>query len=420
MSSKSNNSTRSRTVNELDKSTQIVEESNKLKKSIKEQKQILVQLKEIMSSNENVDDVFSEFVKEKEKNLKKTEDELNKILAIAEEKRNKATRTFNNLRNRKKIRSHGGNKSKSRSRGRPRSQGSPRTLGVGREESGINPMRIVRVENPNQTKFIERKFSKSSGDDTYITLVNDEQIKKLTANGKLVRILDDIEPEKELTPSEKPNFGVTQSKKKQKILSRLFGRFTRKNPNGGNGKNGKVETQEDRMWWSLHSQHQDTRVIKEALTSGADIEFIKDTTTKMTPLMSAIKNYKIDIAKYLIKAGADVNAKDKKGNTPLHYVSIDYDRYNKQIGLAEALIEAGADVNAKDKKGNTPLHYVKNKELAEILIEAGANVNAKNKYGQTPLIMAAGQNKFEIVSYLGKKIQEEHDLKKSQNSPSKK
>ena len=50
MSSKSNNSTRSRTVNELEKFTQIVEESNKLKKSIKEQKQILVQLKEIMSS----------------------------------------------------------------------------------------------------------------------------------------------------------------------------------------------------------------------------------------------------------------------------------------------------------------------------------------------------------------------------------
>ena len=61
MSSKSNNSTRSRRVNELEKSTQIVEEYNKLKKSIKEQKQILVQLKEIMKY-ENVDDVFSEFV----------------------------------------------------------------------------------------------------------------------------------------------------------------------------------------------------------------------------------------------------------------------------------------------------------------------------------------------------------------------
>ena len=262
----------------------------------------------------------------------------------------------------------------------------------------------MRVEDPKQTKFVERKFSKSSGDDTYITLVDDKQIEELTANGKLVRILDNIEPQKELLPAEKPIFGVTQSKKKQKgRFSTLFGRFTRKNPNGGNGKNGKVETQEDRMWWSLHSQHQDTRVIKEALTSGADIEFIKDTTTKMTPLMSAIKNYKIDIAKYLIEAGADVNAKDKKGKRPLHYVSIDYDRYNKQIGLAEALIEAGADVNAKDKKGNTPLHYVKNKELAEILIEAGANVNAKNKYGQTPLTMANIKNKLELVSYIGKK-----------------
>ena len=422
MSSKSNNSTRSRRVNELEKSTQIVEESqiveeyNKLKKSIKEQKQILVQLKEIMKK-ENVDHVFTEFVEKKEKNLKKTEDELNKILAISEEKRNNARRTFYH-RNRK-IRSRGGNKSKSRSRGRSKTQGSPRTLGVGREESGNNPKRIVRVEDPKQTKFVERKFSKSSGDDTYITLVNDEQIKKLEKDGKIVRILDDIEPQKELLPAEKPNFGITESKKKQKgRFSTLFGRFTRKNPNGGNGKNGKVETQEDRMWWSLHSQHQDTRVIKEALTSGADIEFIKDTTTKMTPLMSAIKNYKIDIAKYLIKSGADVNAKDVEGRTPLHYLSIDYDRYNENIGLAEALIEAGAKVNAKDKKGNTPLHYVKNKELAEILIKAGAIVNAKNVKGQTPFMMAQG--KLELVKYLGKKIQEEHDLKKSQNSLSKK
>lgn len=233
MSSKSKNNTRSRTVNELEKSTQIVEESNKLKKSIKEQNQILVQLKEIMKK-EIVDDVFIEFVKKKEKNLKKTKDELNKILAISEERRNNAKGIFINLRNRERIRSRGGNKSKSRSRGRsktqgrPRSQGSPKTLGVGHEESGINPIRIVRVENPNETKFVERKFSKSSGD-TYITLVDDKQIKKLEEDGKIVRILDINEKQKELQPAEKPNFGVTQSKKKQKVLSRLFDRFTRRN-----------------------------------------------------------------------------------------------------------------------------------------------------------------------------------------------
>merc|ERR1711916_367538 len=132
-------------------------------------------------------------------NLKKTQDKLNKIVAISEEKRDNAKGIFNKMRNRKTIRSRGGNKTQSRSRGSPRTQGSPRTrgsprtLGVGREEYGKKPIRIVRVEDPIKTKFVERNFSNSS-EDTYITLVDDKQIKKLEEEGKLVRILDNIEP----------------------------------------------------------------------------------------------------------------------------------------------------------------------------------------------------------------------------------
>lgn len=104
----------------------------------------------------------------------------------------------------------------------------------------------------------------------------------------------------------------------------------------------------------------------------------------------------------LIKAGADVKVRDL-GETPLHIV-VDsclesrYEHFNKQRcskrceraagdfrKVVKALVKAGADVNAKDNSGETPLHRVKNKEITEALIEAGADVHARDNLNTTPL-----------------------------------
>lgn len=66
--------------------------------------------------------------------------------------------------------------------------------------------------------------------------------------------------------------------------------------------------------------------------------------------------------------------------TPLHWAAA---KGNEDV--AELLIGQGADVNAKDEKGRTPLHYIDDKDTAELLIAKGADVSAKGKYGNTPL-----------------------------------
>jgi len=105
----------------------------------------------------------------------------------------------------------------------------------------------------------------------------------------------------------------------------------------------------------------------------------------------------------LITEGANVNAKDNNGETPLH--STAHDGGSKEV--AELLIAKGAHVNAKDNDGYTPLHTAANvnpKEVAEFLITKGAHANAKDNYGNTPMHFAAeigSKEVFELLIYKG-------------------
>ena len=77
--------------------------------------------------------------------------------------------------------------------------------------------------------------------------------------------------------------------------------------------------------------------------------------------------------------------------------------HNKEV--AALLITAGADVNARDAGGMTPLHYTAlggHKEIAELLIAKGANMNTKNAEGKTPLDSAIQLKRTEIADLLRK------------------
>ncbi|MBN2584959.1 MAG: ankyrin repeat domain-containing protein [Planctomycetes bacterium] len=117
-------------------------------------------------------------------------------------------------------------------------------------------------------------------------------------------------------------------------------------------------------------------------------------------LQEAVFNDDTVLLRQRIDAGADLNGLAAVGEAPLHYAA--------QIGRLEAariLLDAGADVNVLTKAvesekqwvagGVTPLHYAAGNgrdDVAELLIARGARINAQEgELGSTPLHWAAAQ-----------------------------
>ena len=76
---------------------------------------------------------------------------------------------------------------------------------------------------------------------------------------------------------------------------------------------------------------------------------------------------------FLVEKGADINAKDIRDSTPLHFAA----RYNENSEVLAVLIENGADINAEDEYGRTPLKVAKkakaNSEVIAFLVKNGAH-----------------------------------------------
>ena len=101
----------------------------------------------------------------------------------------------------------------------------------------------------------------------------------------------------------------------------------------------------------------------------------------------------VEIAKVLINAGADVNARQAFWNqTPLFKVD--------SVEKAQVLIKAGADVNARDSEGATPLFYAKTADIAKALIKAGADVKATDNTKANALFNAKANKRTEVATLL--------------------
>lgn len=140
---------------------------------------------------------------------------------------------------------------------------------------------------------------------------------------------------------------------------------------------------------SLHEaiQSSDLATLKRLLSNGANVNAVDGEGN--TPLHVAATIGRRDAAELLIGAGASLEAKDNYGFTPLHVAA-----RNSYwgTGVAQFLISKGANIGATTPlRKLTILHFAAeggDPNLIELLVQKGADINAVDKHHHTPLLWA--------------------------------
>lgn len=115
-----------------------------------------------------------------------------------------------------------------------------------------------------------------------------------------------------------------------------------------------------------------------------------------TALHLAAAGYRVRLVEALLRAGADANARNRRGGTPLHYAcdgfisGPDYDA-QQQVVTLKLFIDAGAHIDLQDKNGASALHRASRTRCAEavkFLLSAGVDTSLRNTSGSSAFHLA--------------------------------
>ncbi|MFZ3017269.1 MAG: ankyrin repeat domain-containing protein [Gallionella sp.] len=131
--------------------------------------------------------------------------------------------------------------------------------------------------------------------------------------------------------------------------------------------------------------HTNHRIIRKLLQKGANPDAID--TQGRTPLFYAVDRNDVELVKVLLESGADACKRDRFGQTPLHWSTHILNTFTNDGVCLNLLLNVVDTVNVIDNEGQTPLHCASrrgNPAQVQALIQAGADVNLQNRIGNTP------------------------------------
>ncbi|WP_020004698.1 ankyrin repeat domain-containing protein [Brachyspira innocens] len=162
---------------------------------------------------------------------------------------------------------------------------------------------------------------------------------------------------------------------------------------------------------NLASARNDKEMVKFLVEKGADINL--EDGYGYTPLMKAIDYYNVGLAKNIIDLKPDLNAIcSATGDTPLTYL-VNANKYGGGADLCYYMIKNGADINKKNKEGNTPLMIAAasySYGIVGVLVNMGADYNIKNKEGKTAIDIASARDDSSALHHMTNPSDLEHYL----------